>query len=158
MFFRRNKALLLAGTKLKSTYKSLELTTATRLPTAGLSQMQLQKYLEQYQKLPKSVVVHHIGERAGTFFGMRRIFARILPNLPEISSIKKWPPKRKLFMLFSAPFLLIFSGVCSCFQGFCEGFQRFCPDFHGFFPDFHQGWNWEFRTAGTDRFTKKIRL
>jgi len=39
MFFRPNKALLLAGTKLKSTYKSLELTTAKRLPTAGLSQM-----------------------------------------------------------------------------------------------------------------------
>jgi len=33
MFFRPNNALLLAGTKLKSTYKSLELTTATRLPT-----------------------------------------------------------------------------------------------------------------------------
>jgi len=34
MFFRPNNALLLAGTKLKSTYKSLELTKATRLPTA----------------------------------------------------------------------------------------------------------------------------
>jgi len=33
MFFRPNNTLLLAGTKLKSTYKSLELTTATRLPT-----------------------------------------------------------------------------------------------------------------------------
>jgi len=33
MFFRPNNALLFAGTKLKSTYKSLELTTATRLPT-----------------------------------------------------------------------------------------------------------------------------
>jgi len=33
MFFRLNNALLLAGTKLKSTYKSLELTTATHLPT-----------------------------------------------------------------------------------------------------------------------------
>jgi len=32
MFFRPNNALLLAGTKLKITYKSLELTTATRLP------------------------------------------------------------------------------------------------------------------------------
>jgi len=31
--FRPNNALLLAGTRLKSTYKSLELTTATRLPT-----------------------------------------------------------------------------------------------------------------------------
>jgi len=33
MFYRPNDALLLAGTKLKSSYKSLELTTATRLPT-----------------------------------------------------------------------------------------------------------------------------
>jgi len=33
MFFRPNSALLLAGKKLKSTYKSLELITATRLPT-----------------------------------------------------------------------------------------------------------------------------
>jgi len=33
MFFRPNNALLLSGTKLNSTYKSLELTTATRLPT-----------------------------------------------------------------------------------------------------------------------------
>jgi len=32
MFFRPNNALLVAGTKLKSTYKSLELTTVTRLP------------------------------------------------------------------------------------------------------------------------------
>jgi len=32
MFFRPNNALLLASTKLKSPYKSLELTTATRLP------------------------------------------------------------------------------------------------------------------------------
>jgi len=31
MFFRPNKALLLAGKKLKSTYNSLELTTAIRL-------------------------------------------------------------------------------------------------------------------------------
>jgi len=35
MFLRPNNALLLAGTKLKSTYKSLELTTATRLPTVN---------------------------------------------------------------------------------------------------------------------------
>jgi len=33
MFFKPSNALLLAGTKLKSTYKSLELTAATRLPT-----------------------------------------------------------------------------------------------------------------------------
>ena len=33
MIFRPNNAILLAGAKLKSFYKSLELTTATRLPT-----------------------------------------------------------------------------------------------------------------------------
>jgi len=33
MFYKPNNALLLAGIKLNSTYKSLELTTATRLPT-----------------------------------------------------------------------------------------------------------------------------
>jgi len=34
MFFRPNNALLLAGTKLKITYKTSELTTVTRLPIA----------------------------------------------------------------------------------------------------------------------------
>jgi len=33
MFFKPSNALLLAGTKLKSTYKSLKLPTAIRLPT-----------------------------------------------------------------------------------------------------------------------------
>jgi len=33
MFFRPNNAILLAGTKLKNTYKSSELTTAIHLPT-----------------------------------------------------------------------------------------------------------------------------
>jgi len=36
MFFRPKKALLLADKKIKRTYESLELTTATRLPTAGV--------------------------------------------------------------------------------------------------------------------------
>ena len=101
---------------------------------SGLSQMQVQKSLVQYQKIPKTVVVQqHIGIGAGKFLGVRRIFARILPNLPEK---KPWKAtsKQKLFMLFWAPFLLIFSGACSDFQGFCEGFQRFCSYFHGFCP------------------------
>jgi len=69
---------------------------------------------------------------AGKCLGVRRIFARILPYLPK-----------KLSHYFRikacwAPFLLMFSGVCSDFQGFYQGFHSFCPDFHGFFPDFHQ--------------------
>jgi len=53
--------------------------------------MQLQNSLEQtktFQKIPKSVVVQHIGVGAGKILGVRMIFARILPNLPK-NSIKK---------------------------------------------------------------------
>jgi len=64
--------------------------------------MQLKKSLEEYQKISKSVVVQHIGEGAGNFFGVRRIFARILPNVPEKNSIKSDLQKKKLFMLFWA--------------------------------------------------------
>jgi len=39
MFFRPNNALLLGGKKLKSTYKSLELTIATRSPTVSINRV-----------------------------------------------------------------------------------------------------------------------
>jgi len=46
---------------LRAIGKSLEVAT---ISATGLSQMQLQKSLEQYQKIPKSVVVQHkIGVR-----------------------------------------------------------------------------------------------
>jgi len=79
--------------------------------------MQLQNSLEQtktFQKIPKSVVVQHIGVGAGKILGVRMIFARILPNLPK-NSIKKWPTKKSFLCHFGrrwVPFLLIFSGVC----------------------------------------------
>jgi len=79
------------------------------------------------------VVVQQIAVKAGSFLGMRKIFARIIPNLPEKILHEKRLPKTKLFMLFwapLAPFLLIFSGIFSVVQGFCEDFQRSCPDFH----------------------------
>jgi len=47
MFFRPNNTLLLADTKLESTYKSLELTTATRLSTILLSSMRSYKDYDQ---------------------------------------------------------------------------------------------------------------
>jgi len=47
--------------------------------------MQLQKYLVQYQKIPKSVVVQHTGKRAGKVLRVQRIFSRILPNLQDKS-------------------------------------------------------------------------
>jgi len=81
------------------------------LPTR-LSLLQLQKYLEQYQKIPKSVVVQHIGV-AGKFLGVRRIFARILPNLPEKNSIKKGPPKTSSVFYFGGH-------SCSYFQEFAK--------------------------------------
>jgi len=88
---------------------------------------------------------------ADKFLGVRRIFARISPNLPEkflcafylqIFSHKDhdglfWvrPPK-KVFMCFSANVVRHFlksnnirRHCCPDFQGFCQHFQRFCPDF-----------------------------
>ena len=135
MFLDSTKLFYSQVQNLKSIYKSLKLTTATRLPTAGLSKMQLQKSLEQYKKIPKSVIVQHIGERTGNFFEVRRIFAGILPNVPEKNSIKSEIRKESSSCYFGrrwAPFVPKFSGVCSDFQWFCKGLQRFCPDFHGF--------------------------
>ena len=64
MFFRPNKAFT-------RRYKTL---------------MQLQKSLEPYQKIPKSVVVQHIGVGAGKFLGCEGF-------LPEFSQtcLKKAP-------------------------------------------------------------------
>ena len=45
--------------------------------------MQLQKSLKQYQKIPKSEFLQYVDGGAGTIYGVRRIFAWILPNLPE---------------------------------------------------------------------------
>jgi len=71
---------------------------------------------------------------------VRRIFARILPNLPE-KTPKKWPPTksssfdfgRHLFQIKACwvPFLLIFSGSLL-------RFSEILPGFYGIFPDFHQ--------------------
>ena len=62
----------------------------------------------------------------GKFFGLRRIFARILPNLPEKkNSIKKWPPKQSSSCYFGrhwASILLIFSVT---FWRFSEILPRF---------------------------------
>jgi len=71
---------------------------------SGLSQMQVQKSLVQYQKIPKTVVVQqHIGIGAGKFLGVRRIFARILPNLPEKNHEKR-PPNKSCSCYFGRHF------------------------------------------------------
>jgi len=84
-----------------------------------------------------------MGVGAGKFLGVRRIFARILPNLPGKTPKKVTSKKischfgRHFFPIkvCRASFLLVFTRVCSYFQGFCESFQRFCPDFRGFSPN-----------------------
>jgi len=76
------------------------------------------------------VVVQQV---AGTFLGMRNIFARILPNLPK----KKLQPKKKFFMFFWEPLCAIFSHI---FRDFVKVFQKFCPDFHGFSPNQNFWW------------------
>jgi len=67
--------------------------------------MQLQKFLEQYKKILKSVMLQ---QGAGKFLEMRSIFARILPNVPEK---KLRPLKQKLFMFFWAPLSAIFAHI-----------------------------------------------
>ena len=62
------------------------------------------------------MVVQHIGVGAGKILGVRMIFARILPNLPE-KLHKKVTYKKKVFPVILGAvgcqgFLLIFSGVC----------------------------------------------
>jgi len=57
------------------------------------------------------VMVQHIGAEAGKCLGVRRIFARILPNLPLKISINS---KIKLFILCWAPLRAI---VANIFRG-----------------------------------------
>jgi len=96
-----------------------------------------------------------IGSGASKFLGVRRNFARILPNLPEkyfkisdlqkkalhVNSGTKWSPKKnkKAFHVNSGAIFFKSKHVgrhfCSDFQGVSEGSQRFYPDFRGFCPD-----------------------
>jgi len=83
-----------------------------------------------------------IGVGAVKFFGVRRNFARILPNLPEkyfkISDLQKKAfhvnsgsmrsPKKCSSCHFGRHF-------CSDFLGVLECSQRFSPDFMGFSPN-----------------------
>jgi len=100
--------------------------------------MQLQIFLKQYQKVPKSVVVQ---QGAGKFLGMRRIFARILANLPEK---KLRPPKQKVFMFFWAPlgdiFAHIFKGLLR-FSGSLWRFSEILPWFPRIFLGFSTNQN-----------------
>ena len=106
-----------------------------------------------------------IGAGASKFLGVRRIFARTSPNLPEnfcvpfdhkfsptkiMKTFFWWDLQKKVLICFSATvgrhflksnnvgchFCPDFQGFCSDFQGFCSDFQRFCPNFQGFCPDF----------------------
>jgi len=103
--------------------------------------MQLKKSLEEYQKISKSVVVQHIGEGAGNFFGVRRIFARILPNVPEKNSIKSDLQKKALHVILGAvgrhscSYFLEFAHIFKDFVKVCTDLPRFPRDF---FPNFHQ--------------------
>jgi len=107
-------------------------------------------------------VVQTIG--ASTFLRVRKIFARISPNLPEklfcdfcvqIFSHKDHESliccdfQKKVFICFPANvgrhclqsnnagrhFCPDFQGFCPDFQRFCPNFQGFCPNFQGFCPD-----------------------
>jgi len=74
------------------------------------------------------------GVGAGKFLGVRRNFARIIPNLPKKYFKKSDVQKKTAFHV--NPGATIFKSkhvgrhFCSGFQEVLEGSQRFCPDFH----------------------------
>jgi len=94
-----------------------------------------------------------IGVGAGKYLGVRRIFARISPNLPEkfLGKFLRISSHEDLFGLTSkrrvpflqikqgwAPVLPVFSSSLPRFSRILKSFHRFCPDFHGFCPDFQR--------------------
>jgi len=91
--------------------------------------MQLQIFLEQYQKVPRFVVVQ---QGAGKFWGCEGFLLEFSQTCPRKNSDHRNKSSSCSFEHRWATFLLILSWVCSDFQVVCEGFQRFCPDFHGF--------------------------
>ena len=101
--------------------------------------MQLQKSLEQYQNIPKNPYIcggaaQRVG--AGKILGVRMIFARILPNLPE-KLHKKWPTKKSFFY--------VILGAVGCH--FCSYFQTFAMIFRDFVKVF-----WDFAQISKDFF------
>jgi len=105
--------------------------------------------LNMFVRILFETVLLFIGVGSGKFFGIWRIFARILPTFPAKNSIQSGLQKKWLFLWFWAPFFSkegmldaifssYFQGVCEGIQRFCPDFTRFCPDFKEFCPDFHQ--------------------
>ena len=89
--------------------------------------------------------------RSRQILGVRRIFARILPNLPaktpeKVTSKKLCSFGRHIFHIKAswAPFCSYIQGVCSDFQGFVKVFREFAkirlifPGLKEFSRDFHQ--------------------
>jgi len=71
------------------------------------------------------------GAGAGKFLGVRRNFARMLPNLPENTS-KQCPPKKMLFMSIRAPLFSnqsVLSAICVQKVPEFRGFSRILWDF-----------------------------
>ena len=83
----------------------------------------------------------HIFVGAGKFLGVRRNFARILPNLREKSYRAPGDLQKKAFHINSGAIFKskhVECHLCSDFQGVSEGSQRCCLNFMGFCLDFHQ--------------------
>ena len=79
-------------------------------------------------------MVQHIGVGAGKIFGVRMIFARILPNLLE-KLHEKWPTKM-LFMLFWTPLGAIFAHIFRHLPRFSGILWRFSEIFAQISTDF----------------------
>jgi len=111
-------------------------------------------------KIPKSVVVQHIGEEAGKFLEVGRIFAQKNSDhqksgLPVRQSARPKEISNGFcttgdvivsvpHVVATMPLHAVGHHFCSCFQGFAQIFREFVQistdllDFKGFSPDFHQ--------------------
>ena len=94
-----------------------------------------------------SCMVSTTGVGAGKFLGVRKIFARIFPNLPETfwaTLLTNFFPQRSWRPFFGMTSLLrddlgMKKGLHisnKVGRHFCQDFQIFCPNFQGFCQDF----------------------
>jgi len=103
-----------------------------------------QKNLSRTEQRYVSRTAINIGVAASKFLGVRRIFARISPNLPESCATfaYKFSPTQitKAFIwcehqekMYSFVFL---KAIGRHYLKSHNVARHFCPDFQGFFPDF----------------------
>ena len=102
----------------------------------GFSQMQLQKSLEHYQKISKSVVLRHAGVGGGTFLGVRRIFPEFSQTWPKKKPIKESDLQKNKKASSSWYFERQFCWYCQMFAQIFRAFVKVFREFAQISTDF----------------------